>query len=128
MKAQVATEYLFVIGLILAILTPILYYATSESSNALNLNDAQDTAQTLAKTADYVYSLGPGTSNKVTINMPPGIKNVTISGKEITLKTSQYGDVVGISKANLTGNISSSQGIYEIIIKTLDTGIVSITQ
>ena len=116
MKAQVATEYLFVIGLILAVLTPILYYATSESNNAINLNDAQDTAQALAKTADYVYSLGPGTSNKVTINMPSGVKNVTISGKEITLKTSQHGDVVGVSKANLTGNISSAQGIYEVIV------------
>ncbi|MEK6933125.1 MAG: hypothetical protein AABW56_05030 [Nanoarchaeota archaeon] len=128
MKAQIATEYLFVLGIILVILIPILYYATSESTNAINLNDAQDTAQTLAKTADYVYSLGPGTSNKIIVNMPPGIKNVTISGKEITLKTSKYGDVIGVSKANLTGNISSFQGIHEVIVKCLDTGIVSITQ
>ena len=126
MKYQAATEYLILVGTILAILIPVLYYFSYQSSNTLNLNDAQDVVSTLAKTADYVYSLGPGTKTNVLITIPEGVHNISIKGSEITLNLGGYGEVVGISKANLTGNLSSLKGTYQVKIELLESGLVDI--
>ena len=81
MKAQIATEYLILIGLILIVLIPILYYTTQESTTSININQAQDVVQTLAKTADYVYSLGPGTRSVALITIPLGVNRSIVSGR-----------------------------------------------
>ncbi len=126
MKAQVATEYLFILGLILLVLIPLLYYATKESTSTLGLNDAQDAVQTLAKTADYVYSLGPGTRSVVLITIPQGVYEIRVNGREIALNLTGYKEVVAYTKANLTGNLSSLQGTYNIPVTLQDNGIVKI--
>lgn len=126
MKAQSAIEYLILISILLFMLIPILYYSNYQSTSVLNLNDAQDAVQTLAKTADYVYSLGPGTSSIALITIPRGASKSIVREKEVILNMSAYGEVVGISKANLTGNFSYSPGTYNIKVTALDNGLVKI--
>ena len=126
MKAQIATEYIVLLSVILFVLIPLLYYSIQESSTTITLNDAKDTVQTLAKTADYVYALGPGTSTVALITIPAGGIGSSVSGKEVTLTLVGYGDVVAASKANLTGNFSYLKGTYEIPVTSLDNGIVRI--
>ncbi len=126
MKSQAAIEYLVLISLIIFFLIPLLYYSTSESANTIKLNDAQDAVQSLVKTADYVYSLGPGTKTNVLITIPEGVYNVSIKGYEIILNLAGYGEVVGKSKANLTGNLSNLKGSYQVKVELLENGIVNI--
>ena len=126
MKAQIATEYLVLVSLILVILLPVLYYSTYESTATLKLNDAQDAVQTLAKTADYVYSLGPGTRSIALITIPEGAYSSSVSGRELVLNMSGYGEIIAVSKANLTGSFPNSKGTYEIRVVALDTGEVQI--
>ena len=126
MKSQAAIEYLVLVSLIIFFLIPLLYYSTSESANTIKLNDAQDAIQSLVKTADYVYSLGPGTKTTVLITIPDGVYNVSMKGHEVILNLAGYGEVVGKSKANLTGNLSNLKGSYQIKVELLENGVVNI--
>ena len=126
MKSQAAIEYLVLMSLIIFFLIPLLYYSTSESANTIKLNDAQDAVQSLVKTADYVYSLGPGTKTNILITIPEGVYNISIKGYEIILNLGGYGEIVGKSKANLTGNLSSSKGNYQVKVELLENGMVNI--
>ena len=126
MKSQAAIEYLVLVSLIIFFLIPLLYYSTSESANTIKLNDAQDAIQSLVKTADYVYSLGPGTKTTVLITIPDGVYNVSMKGHEVILNLAGYGEVVGKSKANLTGNLSNLKGSYQVRVELLDNGVVNI--
>jgi len=126
MKSQAAIEYLVLVSLIIFFLIPLLYYSTSESANTIKLNDAQDAIQSLVKTADYVYALGPGTKTTVLITIPDGVYNVSMKGHEVILNLAGYGEVVGKSKANLTGNLSNLKGSYQVRVELLDNGVVNI--
>jgi len=125
-KSQVSTEYLFILGLIILALIPIIYYATQESSRTLNLNDAQDAVQTLARTADYVYSLGPGTRSIALITIPTGVYNTRVLGREVIINLSGYKEVSAFSKANLTGGFPSTPGTYNVPVTLLENGVVLI--
>src|SRR3989344_3864400 len=125
-KAQVATEYIILIGILLAILVPVLYYFNYQSTNVININQAQDSVQTLAKTADYVYSLGPGTRSTVTITIPRGAANSSVYQNELTLIMPNNNDIVATTKANLTGSFPYLEGTYNLQVTLLESGIVLI--
>lgn len=126
MKAQAATEYLVLIGIILVVLIPIIYYATQQYTSALNLNDAQDAVNTLSKTADYVYSLGPGTRSIALITIPTGVHNTRVIGREFIINLTSYGEISAISKANLTCSFPSTSGTHNVPVVLLETGVVLI--
>ena len=126
LRAQVATEYIVLIGILLAILVPVLYYFNYQSTAVLNLNQAQDAVQTLAKTANYVYSLGPGTRSIATITIPKGAVNSSVYVNELTLIMPNNNDIIATTRANLTGSFPYLEGTYNIQVTLLETGIVLI--
>ena len=129
MRAQVSVEYLMVIGVALVIVLPLFYYAISESTNNIKLNQAEDAVNTIAKAADSVYSLGPGTKKYVDIVIPGGVEQSAIDGNAIKLKVSLFGSVADIyskSKANLIGGVPLVSGPHRISIEALDSGYVQI--
>ena len=64
-KAQMATEYMVIVGLVLVVTIPLFYYAIRESNTNIQINHANDAMSTFAKAADTVYSIGPGTQKYV---------------------------------------------------------------
>ena len=129
MKAQVAVEYLMLIGMALIIALPLFYYAISESSNTIKLNQAEDAVNSIAMAADSAYSLGPGTKKYVNVVVPGGVEQSSIDGKAIKLKVSLFGSVADIyarSKANLLGGFPLTKGHHRISVEALDSGYVQI--
>ena len=130
-RGQTSIEYLILIGFILIALIPIFYYALSESSNTVRLNEAEDSVNTLAKAADSVYALGPGTKNYVWVNFPGGIDSISFSDKRVLIKLNIFGglsDIYVESKAELTGSISITQGGHRIKVEALDSGEVRFSE
>jgi len=129
MRAQVSVEYLMIIGVALVIATPLFYYAISESTSNIKLNEAEDAVNTIAKAADSVYSLGPGTKKYVNIVIPGGVEQGSIDGNAIKLRVSLFGGVADIyarSKASLIGGVPLASGAHRISIEALDSGYVQI--
>ena len=111
MKAQAAIEYTMLIGAALIIIIPISYYAIQESTRNIQMNQASNAVNTLAKAADSVYALGPGSQKYIEINLPGGITEIKIQNNEILLKIYIFGgesEIFAETKAELAGVIPIS--------------------
>ncbi|MBU0629266.1 MAG: hypothetical protein KKC75_08830 [Nanoarchaeota archaeon] len=126
-KAQISTEYMVIMGIVFLITIPVLYYSMGESSIHIKLNQADDTVSTLARAADTVYSIGPGSRKYVSINLPGGIQSYSLENKTVLIKMYIFGgvsDVFSATKADLSGIIPISDGPHRIRVEMLESGYV----
>ena len=132
MKAQVAMEYVIMIGILLFITIPIFYYALSQSGESTRISQAYDSVNAIANVADNVYALGPGNKREVWVNMPRGVTSTYLQDNTIKITLSIYGgnsDFVALTKANITttSELPSDQGRYKMRIETLDSSLVKVS-
>lgn len=122
MKGQSSIEYIILVSLILAALIPLIYYATSKSSNEIRLNQADQTVQTIAKAADNVYTAGPGNREYIQVVMPTGVQSFTVNGRDIIMNLTIYGSFSqvharSISSIRNTTPLPREEGTYNIIVR-----------
>lgn len=128
-KSQISLEYIFIIGFLLMAMIPIFYYAITQSSSTINLNQADDAVNTIANAADRIYSLGPGSRDYVWVTLPNTMKSSTISQKEIMIiidNKGQSSEIHTSTIANLSGNLPLTAGTHRIALEMMDNGIVQI--
>jgi len=128
-RGQIATEYLLLVGIALFAIMPIFYYSLSSSSETIRLNEADEFVNYIAKAADRVYSLGPGSQDYIQITVPGSTEEILFDRDEVIIKLSFRGktsDVFAKSNANLIGYVSTSSGLKHVYVKTLPNGTVEI--
>ena|SRR3989338_949024 len=91
-RGQVAAEYVLLVGLLLLLITPFLYFGFQSSGQQSRLLQAEKLVSDLAQAADYVYSQGAGSRVTVSGIIPGGV----------TFEDSYIG-----KPPNATGNITS---------------------
>lgn len=119
MKSQVGLEYLLLTSFALLVIGIIVYYSFTSSSETLNYNQAKDSVDQIAKAADHVYSLGPGSRTSVLITIPSNVIATSASGNIVNISIlirSHEVDVIGITIANVTGSIPNTPGSYQLNI------------
>jgi uncharacterized protein (UPF0333 family) len=129
-KAQVSFEYILLVGMVFFFVVFVLYYTIIESNQTIKMNMANDVVTKLAKTADMVYALGPGSQDYIQIEMPNGVQSTNISNKKISLKIkifSNVSDVFAETKANVTGTLPTNGGIQHVSVKVLNNYAVQIS-
>ncbi len=124
MKGQIATEYIIIVGIVLLALIPIFYYAISESNRSTRINQANYVVNTLASRAESVYALGQGSRDYVYVNIPTGVKSYSLGNGTISLSFYSLGDVLAVTKANVTGIIPVVAGTYRLSIEMMDNNVV----
>ena len=85
-RAQASTEILILVGLALFLLLPVLIYAYGKvniSGEDLAVQKAEFAANRLASLCDSVGYLGGGAAIVDEIEVPPYVKSVSVSGKDI---------------------------------------------
>ncbi len=130
-RGQAAFEYLILIGALLALLIPLFNYVTYYSSQNIKVEKLEDAVQTLGKTADSLYALGPGNKEYVWIELPGSIRNTNVADNEILIVVYIYGgesDFYYTTAGPVTGSIPDTPGRYKMQIEVLDNGIVNITK
>lgn len=130
MKAQAALEYLFVASFIIVATITVFYYALIYSSDSIRVSQTQDAVNSISKAADFVYSMGEGSSYKILISLPENIENSSVSKNIISIKlktSSGFSDVIAITKANLNGTLPKTGGVYSILLN-MTGGNVTIKQ
>lgn len=120
MKGQSSLEYAIIIGAILVITIPIFYYTFHESSRTFKSNQAVDTVNTLARKADSLAALGPGTRDYVWISVPGGVRSTLVANQTISLFLSAGGDISAFTKTNITGTLPPDPGTYRMVVETFD--------
>ena len=126
-KGQISLEQLLIAALGIAFITVIFYFSVSYSNDSIRVSQAQDSVNKLSKSADYVYSLGPGTKDRVTVFLPEGIEELNISEDRIYMRVSLSSgttDVYAHSSAILIGDIIGNAGPREISILATESGKV----
>ena len=125
-KAQVSIEYILLIGLIIAAITPLFYYSISTITQNTKMNRAYSLVNKIADTADMLYALGPGSQEVIVIEIPGGVESITIQGKEVNVRMvlfSKASDISAVSKANMTGSLVTKSGSWHVLIKNEDNTI-----
>ena len=129
-RGQISTEILILIGLMLALLVPLIIYAYGRASTAQDdfaTQKAEFAAQRLADLADSVGYLGGNASIVDQVDVPTGVKSVSIdtSGHDIIFDmNSPEGEkeIVKSSAFNITSpNIGrlGSGGTYFVRVRAL---------
>lgn len=133
MRAQVAFEYMAVVGLVLAMLLPIWIYISNTQQRAnteLYLSYAKNAVEKITETSDLVYSQGPPAKVNVKVYIPRRISQVVIVNNTIYFKIYTEGgtsDVSATSSATMNGTIPTTEGIYTLSIEAKQ-GYVQITK
>ncbi|MEK6841121.1 MAG: hypothetical protein AABX45_00820 [Nanoarchaeota archaeon] len=134
-KAQVATEYLVVIGLALLLVVPLtfLYFKYStESSYSVTTSKIDAISNEIINAANQVNVYGAETQIKLSVDFPEGIQNITFQNREITFiiiaKGGQYVEIPKIADVNFSSLVYTSlmQGKHDIIIKSLGNSLVNV--
>jgi uncharacterized protein (UPF0333 family) len=128
-RGQAAFEYMVLVGVLLVVLIPLFSYVSYYSSQNVKVEKLEDSVQTLGKTADTLYALGPGNRDFVWINIPGGIRETKIAGHEVLITVHLFGgdsDFYYVTKGNVNGSIPNESGTYEMKIEVLDNGTVQI--
>ena len=129
-KAQASTELMITVIFVITIMLPLLlitYLQTSNLSEQLSIQQAQQTVNKITNMADIVGSQGEPAKATVQIFIAPNTANITVGnstggvGKEIvlTIKTSAgMTQVVGITASNIAGDLSpiARPGTYFIVL------------
>lgn len=140
-RAQSSTEYLLVLGIVLVILVPFIYYGYISSQESIRLLQARRAVESLATAADYVYTQGYGSRVTVKLMIPEGIDfNNSYIGKpassaseipseEINLRLyTQKGftDVFKQTQEEVRGNWLNRSGPYFFTVYMAEDGYVLI--
>ena len=128
-RGQISFEYVVLVGLLLVLLIPLIYYASSYTAQNVKISKAEDVVTSLAEAADEVYASSPGTKKYVWINVPNGVSSTHVNSTEITLVMNffgKYSDITAITRSTVTGNIPSDSGTYRLRVELLSSGVVLI--
>jgi uncharacterized protein (UPF0333 family) len=128
-RGQAAFEYMILIGALLAILIPLFNYVSYYSAQNVKVEKLEDAVQTLGKTADALYALGPGNRDYTWISLPGGMISTTVTGTEITLTAflfNQESDFHYETIGPVNGTIPSVKGTFKMKLEVLDSGVVQI--
>ena len=126
MRAQSAFEYMLIVIIALAFMTPVWVYISSvktETYNELALSYAKNSVDKLASTSDLVYSQGAPARVMVAIYIPEGVEGFNFTNYTVNLRMSYMGtetDVFAESRAKMNGTLPTVEGNYNMLIEAVD--------
>jgi len=125
-KAQVAFEYMAIVGIALVFLIPIWLYVVQiqqSTSAELSVSYMRNAIDNIVHTSNLVYSQGPPAKVPLNIYIPNGVELVNITNNIIHIRLwtpSGVLDLTGSSVADLSGTLPTSEGLYKIYIEAKD--------
>jgi hypothetical protein len=119
-RGQSAIEYLIIVGFaltVIAVLTIVYYEHDSSSRNRIAVSQVDRIAKKIVDSAETVYYLGSPTRTTLKVYLPSSIERIVISNREVNFQVRSkdgLSDIESLSAVNLTGNISTTEGIKYI--------------
>ena len=138
-KSQASIEYIIIFGTLLFFLIMVVYFFMQEIPSEISLKRATDTVVKIAKSADTVYTIGPGAKRVIYVSIPEGARFVNITsfqdsvGGEITLRFNHKGKEIDIMAVTQSEIIEKSlfnnkqKRLYKLLFETTEQGLVNIT-
>ena len=125
-KAQIAMEYLMVMGFVLAALSPLVvvyYLYTQSSTEELVASQLGKISREVVDSAEKVYYLGKPSQVSMRVYIPDDLEKAEISGRQfvLTMKTTDGpAEIVETSAVNISGSFPVTEGVYTLTIRAVD--------
>ena len=129
-RAQVSMEFLVLMALTFLITIPLIIFFFQESQSAteeVNLAQVGQVVRRIAGAAELVYSFGEPSSVTLKVYVPSGVDTVLISNTEIAFVVNNKGSLLSVFETvtmNVTGNLSTGQGIHNIKVTAINNSVV----
>jgi uncharacterized protein (UPF0333 family) len=141
MKAQVAMEYLIILGFAFLLTAPLLiiFYTQSNSINDdVTASQSAKAAAEIIDAADQVYYYGAPSQKTISLYFPQNIKEITCSGKALVMKISAKGgtsEIVSWSAGNISAPppgpaetcLKTYSGNHNIVIRAWEDPLTNLT-
>lgn len=129
-KGQVSLEYIFVIGLSLVLLLPmvvVFYTQSTRLQEDIDLAQAEKIVLELRDAAEEVYYFGAPSQQQIDIYFPEHVRNITITADSInlyyqTLEAPIYAE--SDAPLNMTGTLKSYPGLHRITVTAGEDGVI----
>ena len=127
-KGQVATEYLLLIGFLLAVVGIAAIYALFIYHETIRINEAKNAVEILGTAADQAFTWGSGNALVVTLKLPSGVQSICADNNTLRLSINVTGGqnyVTYVTKPLLTPDCSlpTNEGRYSIRVAVEDTNV-----
>ncbi len=129
-RAQVAIEYIILIGVLLVFLIPTVQYSLQQASFQVKYTQIDSAVRRLSKAADAVHAIGPGAQEVAVITLPTGVQSFIIHDHTIGIEAPIAGQPNEISMYTtgiVSGTLPTNPGTYRVLISTLENQTVSVT-
>ena len=123
-KAQVAMEYVIIIGFVAVITLPlVIIFQTHSKETTSEINSAQiyQISKRISDAAETVFYLGEPSKITIKTYFPKGIESTSIGSNEIVFKVklgSKSDEIVVYTPINITGSLSTHEGVHYITIES----------
>lgn len=127
-SAQSSIEFMLVIMMAAALLTPIFIILSTQTSNIeetkrnVEISGAIDTIMEAGK---IVNAQGPPSKMIVSVKLPSAVDSIVIENREIVFYIMQddiMNSIVEGVDFNISGNITNSEGLHRVIVKSVSSG------
>lgn len=124
-KAQVAVEYMILVGFLVVITIPLILIYNSHykgTSEQIISNQADQLGQKIVDTVESIYYLGQPSKTVIKVYMPNQVENITIGNREVVFRIKLSGgfdEVVKVSSVPINGSMNPSSGIHYVEIKSV---------
>jgi uncharacterized protein (UPF0333 family) len=121
-RGQISIEYLIVIGFITFLIISLLgvaFYYVGGIRDKIKENQLDGFAQKIVSGAEIVYYAGEPSKLTIKAYLPPGVTDIQVLSREIvfTQSANTGTNILSFkSNVNLTGAISSGEGVKRIIL------------
>jgi hypothetical protein len=129
LKGQVSLEILFTTAIGLTFVALAFFYSMTSASDTIRITQASDAVNKIARAADLVYALGPGSKTTVEVLMPSGITNTTIDSRRVLIRvslSSGTNDVFAFPRENVSGSLTDHSGRQRVTLTANSSGSIEI--
>ena len=127
MKAQSAFEMFVSLGVVLALVVPIvllIFSSTNLGLKDLSLYQSKAAAQQIADSINKVYLEGNGSEERVEVFVPSSASYVNISGKQVVIKNQDYEVMHPVLTVTSPLIIKDRSGLISLDIKSYGDYVV----
>ncbi len=128
-KAQISTEYLVMITVLLVIVGVMFVFSLQTAQQTVGDNMVSNALNSLEKTINEVYALGPDTQLYAEIDLPESITNSTVSGKSFGFEVASLSGASNSlteAKALLVGTLPKTPGKFLVRVRMRSDGKIEV--
>ena len=129
-RGQIAVEYMIILGLLLLLMTPLIYYALASYTASNDIYRAQVLVTRISDTVDIIYTQNPPSQQVLTLLFPGNIVDMILTNKTVgvVLVMGEGNTTVFLpTKGCVSGFITPSNGYKRILFKATDN-CVNVTE